>query len=420
MVDQADFDSAIDNLVSATLNQCADWAALLYRLPSVYPPLVLESAKRLSLLHMIRFGNGSFTETQPSFAMRLWSQGKLLTPHPQDASWWFSDSALQTLVERIWRLPTKKGELLMLGTPTLFHFAKQLAPQQSVILLDKESVNESNGLHRSLRVDLLREQPSYMKAAVIIADPPWYWSDMRAFLWTARRNSKEGTFVMMSVPPVGTRPGVQKEWVELLDWAESLGLHLLDYQPAALPYVSPPFERNALLAAGLKSCPMDWRRGDLAVFLCNSEVEPTGELVLAGVDEVWQEAVFGQVRWRIQSTQWNGWESPLLSEIVPGDVLPSVSRRDNRLRSVRAWTSGNRVFGCLGGFALCKIAQALERNRCPVSSLEVYWGSKLDADQVVQVEETVERLRKIIEVEEQEVAEWQNRLNENVVELPSC
>jgi len=419
MVEQTDFDKAVDRWVSASLTQDTDWATLLYRLPSVYPPLVLESVKRLAILHMVCFRDERPMETEAPFAMQLWRRGKVATPHPQDASWWFSDSALQTLVERLKELPFRKAPLLMLGTPTLFHFSKHKSTQQSVVLLDKEFSDQSDALHRAFKVDLLREQPSYTKAEIIIADPPWYHSDMRAFLWTARRNAKEGTFVLMSVPPVGTRPGVKKEWEELLNWAETLGLSLLDYETAALPYVSPPFERNALLAAGLKCCPTDWRRGDLAVFSCNAGVESSAELALQSIGEPWQEIAFGKVRLRIR-THRNGWQSPLLTEIIPGDVLPSVSRRDNRLGSVVAWTSGNRVFGCDGGFALYKIAEALEHKRCPVSSLEVYWGSKLGAEQVAQVEKTAQRLREIIEVEEQEIAEWQTELNDNVVELPSC
>jgi Probable N6-adenine methyltransferase len=420
MVDQTDFDKTVDRWVSATLTQDTDWATLLYRLPGVYPAAVLESVTRLSLSHMIRFRDAGSIKTNTPFAMQLWSQRTVVTPHPQDASWWFADSALQTLVERMRKLPATEGAVLLLGTPTLFHFAKREAAQQSLLLLDKEFSEQNDGQHRAFRVDLLKEQPAYLKAEIIIADPPWYRPDMRAFLWTARRNAKPGTFIMMSVPPVGTRPGVQKEWRELLDWAERLGLTLFDYEPAALAYVSPPFERNALLAAGLNCCPMDWRRGDLAVFSCNARVESSAELALEGVYETWQEVAFRQVRLRIRTTQRNGWESPWLSEIVPGDVLPSVSRRDKRLGSVQVWTTGNRVFGCLGSLALYKIAEALETNQYPVSSLEVYWGSKLDDNQTVQVEETAERLRQIIEIEEQEIAEWQNRLNENVVELPSC
>lgn len=421
MRNQVEFDSTVDGWLSTRLRRPTNWASLLYSLPSVYPATVLESANRQSLSHMILFSDDTSTDCQlASFAMQLWSEGKLLTPHPQDASWCFTDSALDAALERWEGLTSIGDETLLLGTPTLFHFAKDRMAGRHISLLDKECPTTAHGMHRSVAVDLLREQPELTKASVIVADPPWYPSEMRAFLWTARRNSKQGTKILLSVPPVGTRPGIQQEWNKLLAWAADIGLHLLDYEDAILPYESPLFERNALAAVGIESFPVDWRRGDLAVFSCVSLRESLKSFHFSPSTPEWSEVMIGRVRLRIRSAPYCGWQDPALCQAVPGAVLPSVSRRDKRLESVTVWTSGNRVFHCREVSLLCRIAEALARAESPVSSIELHVASKLDPLQLAQVERATNALMEIIKAEEKEITDWKNGLNENVVQLPSC
>ena len=106
-----------------------------------------------------------------------------------------------------------------------------------------------------------------MKASLVIADPPWYGESIRSFLWAACQLCAPGGYLLVSLPPAGTRPGITHEWAQTLGWAQQLGLAFLRLEPAALPYVTPPFERNALKAEGLYTIPDAWRRGNLAVFL---------------------------------------------------------------------------------------------------------------------------------------------------------
>ena len=98
---------------------------------------------------------------------------------------------------------------------------------------------------------------------LIVVDPPWYSRETRAFLLTAIRNASPGSKVLLSVPPVGTRPGVEHEWQELLIWAGGVGLRLLAYETEILPYISPLFEKNALRAAGVELIPSNGDAGTL-------------------------------------------------------------------------------------------------------------------------------------------------------------
>jgi hypothetical protein len=420
MRDQTEFESVIDRWVSAQLASPMMWNSLLYSLPGVYPELILKSAKRLSLLHRIHFTAGELSKRPaPSLATDLWAKEKLATPHPLDSTWWFGDSALKTLLERIESLSTPRSNVLLLGTPTLFHYAKGQSKERSFFLVDHESAQRKNGIHGHISVDLLSEQPSLEKSNVIVADPPWYPQETRAFLLTAVQNATRSGKILLSVPPVGTRPGIEEEWQDLLMWARDMGLRLLAYETGILPYLSPLFEKNALRAGGVEVYPEDWRRGDLATFEWDGTSERPRSSISAARKEEWSEILFGRVQLRVRTSRCTVWKTPVLKEIVPGGVLPTVSRRDERLASVGAWTSGNRVFECGGTHVLGIIALAVATQQCVVRSVASLMGVNLTIRQKVEIEEVATVLADVAAIERQEITDWGNRRNDNVVELPS-
>jgi hypothetical protein len=420
MRDQVEFESVIDRWVSAQLASQVTWNSLLYSLPGVYPELILKSAKRLSLLHRIHFAAAELSKRPaPSLATDLWAKEKLATPHPLDSTWWFGDSALKILLERVESFSTPRSNVLLLGAPTLFHYAKEQSKERSFFLVDRDSTHRENGICGHISVDLLSEQPSLEKASVIVADPPWYPQETRAFLLAAIRNSTRSAKILLSAPPVGTRPGIEEEWQELLMWARDMGLRLLAYETGILPYLSPLFEKNALRAGGVELYPEDWRRGDLATFQWDGTSERPRSSMSAAPKEEWSEILFGRVQLRVRTSRCTVWKTPVLKEIVPGGVLPTVSRRDKRLACVGAWTSGNRVFECGGTHILGTIALAVATQRCVVRSVASLTGLNLTARQRVEVEEVATVLAGVAAVEGQEITDWGNRRNDNVVELPS-
>lgn len=185
------------------------------------------------------------------------------------------------------------------------------------------------------QADLLQSDPKLpAPAAVVIVDPPWYGPELRAFLWNARTNSTRGTKILLSTPPIGTRSEIELEWKELAGWCEDIGFRILERWPLALRYISPAFEPNALRADGVPACPIDWRRADLVLFECAGNRPPLSLAPEHKPNQPWNELSIGRICVRIRLAPAKDKASPILYEIVPNDVLPSVSRRDHRLQNV--------------------------------------------------------------------------------------
>src|SRR5690348_5769000 len=147
----------VDEWVSARLQGSMGWDELLYSLPGVYPATVWESVRRLSLVERVSFRRESGAGSHSSFASMLWDQGKLLTPHPQDSLWWFGDVALERLLGEITKSVGSSGGVLMLGTPTLFHYVISRGLKSAVLFLDRDSPTLCKGQYRAVSSDLFAD-----------------------------------------------------------------------------------------------------------------------------------------------------------------------------------------------------------------------------------------------------------------------
>jgi hypothetical protein len=270
MIDQAAYDKSVDEWVVEKAAHQIEWSALLDALPGVYPSIIRDAAIKLGVWRNIRLLDPSTAVTSArSKAGDLWQQRKLATPHAVDGCWWFADDTLKLLSDWARRLGSAGDVIALFGAPTLFHYMQGEITDRDLLLVDR--IVEGNISHaQAIQVDLMQRQPTLSRpASVAVVDPPWYAPETRAFLLSARLNSTVGAKILLSVPPIGTRPGVQEEWNEMVAWSRGIGLRLLERRPLVLRYLSPPFETNALRAAGVPMCPADWRRGDLAVFECD-------------------------------------------------------------------------------------------------------------------------------------------------------
>jgi hypothetical protein len=218
--------------------------------------------------------------------------------------------------------------------------------------------------------DLLTEPLPDFRAAVVVTDPPWYEEFVRAFLWAAAQLVEMGGSVLLSFPPVGTRPHIEDEWKRTQTFAQQLGLTLRE-ESLSLKYISPPFEQNALLAAHHQYVQPDWRPGVLVLFEKTGECrEPRPSTDICYPK--WTEQSLLGVRWRFRPQQASIECRPVLVEAVPGDILDSVSRRDPRRAKADVWTSGNRIFACPNTASLELTTKALATGTRPdtyVSSL---------------------------------------------------
>ena len=260
---------------------------------------------------------------------------------------------------------------------------------------------------RLIVTDVLRDELPQLTADLVIADPPWYEKELCGFLWAARTFCRDKGTVLISVPPEGTRPGIRDEWARVLQWTERLGLTLTDYERGCLPYISPPFERNAFQSAGAEGVHIDWRRGDLVTFTCSRPAlcgRPAADPKVT-----WSDYILEGVRFRLRrSAAENRFDYPELETLVVHDILPSVSRRTPLWQSIDLWTSGNRIFRCKGRFVIDLILSAMEHAEDPVCRVKKSVGS-LSTSFERAVSDVGARLWKIVELEKHENQALQQR-----------
>jgi hypothetical protein len=241
-----------------------------------------------------------------------------------------------------------------------------------------------------------------ISAKLIISDPPWYQECVRSFLWAGSKLCSPGSFMLLSTPPLGTRPNVANEWEDALAWANDLGFKLVEMQDCGLPYVSPPFERNALKAEGVFSFPREWRRGNLAIFVREFNYE-TARPLSCTLNGDWAEEVVEGVRFRLRRRhRASDFIDPALETIIPGDILSSVSRYDERREKADVWTSGNRIFRCQDTCVLQHILRAIPENGSPQLSVEDFVKRKLTAEELQLVSAASEKLKRLISTERAE------------------
>jgi hypothetical protein len=388
------------------------WDDLVRSLPGIDPGAVLDSVRRHNLSESVEFDQPedvSFPSVFEDVGLQARGIAALPTPHPLDYCWWFDTHTISEIVSSIRRFSSLNAHVALLGTPTVFDVLTNGADTRRFSLIDADPLVVGRfgfGLSRSvIFANLLHDDVHLEPAELVVADPPWYPLETRAFLWAARQVSTRGSFVVMSVPPEGTRPGVTVELDGLVHWASTLGLEVDDYLRGVVSYVSPLFERNAFLAASVPPPQAAWRRGDLIRFKCVGSC--TGERPAATSFSRWHERVFDDVRIRVRD---NGtsreWRDPTLGKLTESDVLPTVSRRDYRRDLVDVWTCGNRVFRCHGTGILLSILDAIAVNDSTVAWVERFSDRQLTPYEAVQVNITEERLRGIIQAEGREVSTW--------------
>ncbi len=370
------FDRRIDRWVRHALaHGCTSLDQIIGALPGVYPSIVRDSIRRLA-----SHGHGSVRlDTVQEVLWPTPSAGvshtiALPIPHPLDYDWRFSDAAVAYLLRTSAALAAPGATIALLGTPSIMRAVIEEPPPYQFVLVEANSaittcLAAAAPTARIVQSDIGRDRLPDLTAAVIIADPPWYKEYIRSFLWAACRLCQINGTILMSVPPVGTRPGIALEWERTLLWAEQLGLALVRLEPNAIEYRTPPFERNALRAEGLGTLSPYWRQGNLAIFM-RQDVRRVRRPPLPAHDGQWEEVQVDGVRIRLRRRVVGGFSDPLLIPLVSGHVLSSVSRRDPRRQQADVWTSGNRIFACRGTALLTTIIRSIASGQSSVAAIQ--------------------------------------------------
>ena len=272
-------------------------------------------------------------------------------PHPLDYEWRNSFRTLDFLVNFILANNNKKDNILLLGMPSLFISSFYRKVQNEITLVDRnvpllkeiEKITSRNKKFTIIQKDIFTVSPvSLGSFNSVFIDPPWYSPHFFHFIWLAAQCLKTGGFLAVSLPPLNTRPGVAQEREEWFALCQKQGLYLESLNIQTLEYIMPFFEFNALRAAGIGDITPFWRHGDFAVFR-KIENNVIDRPVTNYKENIWAELEIESVRFRVNLEDFQEGEF-CLSHIIPGDILPTVSSRDNRRKQANIWTSGNRVF----------------------------------------------------------------------------
>lgn len=406
---EEEFEHALDNWVRAAFAAgLRSFPELVAALPGTYPTDIARAVGRL---------RGSvpagWHDCPPAPAPLLAAPAGWPVEHPLDFDWRFTPRSAALLLDRC----GPGVPLAFLGAPSLAREATRQGRRSGVTLLDRNpavvtAVRESCPGVTAVCTDLVRGGPVKAgTAAVAVADPPWYPEHTAAFLWAAARLTRVGGRVLVSLPPEGTRAGIQAERVDAVGSATSFGLRLVGIEPRALAYRMPPFEHNSLVAAGLTAVPNDWRRGDLATFAVADKTGAPRPDAPGGSDD-WDEEAVGSVRIKCRRSSADGFRDPTVSQLVAGDMLTSVSRRDPARAAVDVWTSGNRVFRCPGPDLFRVVLSSLARGQDAEREVGVALRRGLTAGEAALVRRAAVQAVELVRREESELAEYGHRRRE--------
>ena len=334
----------------------------------------------------------------------------LPVPHPLDYSWRFSRNSVDYILEICEELKSSKVRIILLGTPTILLYLKDNFSEEDFVLVDSDPLltRTMATLRPKARIqcqNLSIDNCFSAKGDIIVVDSPWYPEYMYSFLCIASKIINNGGIVLLSFPAEGTRPNIKQEWDKTLNWANNLGLSLIDIKKSELSYTSPPFERNALSAIGIKTVPSDWRKSNLVIFR-SVKKNATPNYRIPEPQNNWCEQILGNVRIRVRVGSETQFTDPSLNSIVAGDILPSVSRRDPRRQNVDIWTSGNRVFSCKGKVTLVNILKSIVQEQLPCQVIEKYFKSKLSYKEKTLIEATKNRIMNVVHLEHIDICKY--------------
>lgn len=362
----------------------------------IYPNDVLDSLRRLKMEQSVLK-----TEDSDGAAVAAQASQRILIPHPLDFDWRFANVSLGLIARLCIERTSPRDTLAFLGVPSVFRIQAKLS-SRVLALIDRNAhfFTASSGV--DLYTSSIPKGPlPELHCSLVIADPPWYPSETIAFLWVAAQLCSIGGTILLSLPPIGTRPGIEMERNLLLDLLPDLGLELDRLDASALKYETPPFEANSLQIAGLSAVNSDWRHGDLAIFRRSGgpvklprpsvEFEPPNE---------WDEWIISGVRIRVKKKMNCTFGSHELISIVKDNILHTVSRREPIRAAADIWTSGNRIFACENTYPITIVLDALRDNVVfSASAAAQCLGRSLLYEEDVALSSLAHEIKKLVEKE---------------------
>jgi hypothetical protein len=304
----------------------------------------------------------------------------LKMPHPLDFEWRNSTASLNYLINEVQELNSVNDKILFLGMPTLFATACVKDIPQKVTLVERNKpivmglskLNVDKARFQILEEDIFKASPKKIgKYYSVIMDPPWYSPHFYQFMWLASQCVDVGGIVGISLPPINTRPNIDQERIQWFSFCQEHGLCLENLYSQKLHYAMPFFEFNAFRAAGVKDILPFWRKGDLALFR-KVHSPSLKRPILNEKNPKWEEVEIDTVRIRVKVEKSKAENKELkITSLVKGDILPTVSTRDERRKSANVWTSGNRIYKVKNPKKFLLDLQSLQSGKRKVKEIEV-------------------------------------------------
>lgn len=276
----------------------------------------------------------------------------LKTPHPLDFEWRNSTASLNYLNSLVQELNTIHDKILYLGMPTLFATAcikdiphrVTLIERNNPIVKGLSTLIPDDSRFKIMEEDIFKVTPKKVgKHHCVIMDPPWYSPVFYQFMWLAAQCVEVGGIVGISLPPINTKDDILDERMDWISFCHAQGLCLEKLYPQKLHYAMPFFEFNAFRAGGIKNVQPFWRKGDLAVF--KKITERTTTRPNHNFDNGdWEEIEIQTVRIRVRKDGDKKGKTLKIQNLVKTDILPSVSKSEEKRKQANVWTSGNRIY----------------------------------------------------------------------------
>ncbi len=343
------FEARVDAwLAEATREQTNTFPQALRALPGVYPTAVLAAIDRAVAKQLMipEYANRLRREAAAGENRAPCRRSLLPLPHPIDYEWRFSPTAGRELLDLSSTFSHAQDKIVLLGTPSVAHEAMSHPTDREVTFLgpDNAVTRRLDALNRAmnmpLQIGLCTDVTQHNAAQVVIIDPPWYLDFVRPMVVSAAAVCRDGGYILASLPPAGARAKAAFDRARLFQLSSRLGLEVHKEYPLSVEYDTPFFEANALRAAGVAAL-RAWRRGDLVILRkreSHSRLQPRN----TPHPSRWREVQIGQMRLLVGNSPRTGGRG--LISVIPGDILPTVSRHDERRRAALVWTSGNRIF----------------------------------------------------------------------------
>lgn len=337
-------------ILQAVADGVGHFDELLAHLPGVYPTVVLDALRRLAVDRRISLRRVAAFERDAARAPIPRVVGALPPPHPLEYEWRFDDATAAQLWSTACSLTPRGGRVMLFGTPTVA-LAALASPKRVPAIF----VGEANPItdavsalaaasRRPMIVDTCQGAVIAAESiSTVVIDPPWYPDFVRPMMRLAASICEVGGTILISLPPIGTRPDIIDERRRLLNTFKRLQLQLMSLHTGVLGYETPFFESNALAADGVSGIRSNWRRSDLFVLRKTAPV-PTVSFDDLNRIRKWEQFQVGRMRVFLRRPLVAGRRGVPIESVVEGDVFKSVSRRAPERERVAIWTSGNRVF----------------------------------------------------------------------------